>query len=274
MKITLRKRDSVTSSVIFIYNMLNEYNGKQSIKLSHLIDFMQRFGKSESSIRTGLSRMVKSGILYTERINGETIYNLTDDGMQNIITWNKGLQRFFQRYQMRFTDWDRKWQLLSIFDFNKSEYENQTLLDEFMEMGLRESNNIWITPYKIEEEILQQLKSKGYRYMIFKGDILNVGMKESLIKEYFKIDYLKTRYQDFISKIETFKIELSSKSNIDVLPILFEIGWDFYDLVTTDPVPPKAIIGEWEEDEAVKLMQTIRKELFTRVTGVFKEREL
>ena len=149
MKIILRKKDSVTSIVLFIFNVYGEYTGRYTIPLGNLIDYMLKFDKNETSVRMGLSRMVKAGILANKKVNEQIYYELTADGLENITIWNKGVSRFFGRYHKRNQGWNKKWYAVVFPDFDRSVKESQDLLDAFWEIGLRELNkNTWISPYE------------------------------------------------------------------------------------------------------------------------------
>jgi len=124
LKIILRKKDSVTSIVLFIFNIYGEYTNQYSISLSNLIDFMQQFDKNETSTRMGLSRMVKAGVLENKRSDEQVFYHLTEYGLENINIWNEGISRFFSRYKKRNQGWDKSWYSVALLDFNRSDKEN------------------------------------------------------------------------------------------------------------------------------------------------------
>jgi len=274
MKITLRKRDSVTSSVLFLFNLLGEYKNGYSINLSHLMEFMKYFHKSEASIRTGLSRMVKANILINKREHNEIIYQLTEEGVQNIRQWNKSLAKFYKRYELRQADWNHQWCFLTILDFNKSEYNNLFILEELEGCGLREvNNNLWITPYNIDDEILTLLKNHKFNYLKGLGTFETNMNLNDFLRDTFNLETIRRRYIEFINKVK----EINNQRNVpngNLLPILFEVGWDFYDIVTSDAVLPKELMKDWEEDQAVREMKAVRSELYKKISDFFKENNL
>ncbi len=270
MKITLRKKDSVVSIVLFIFNIVGELKNEYTINLQKILEYLQYFGKSEASIRTGLSRMVNSGILTRERKNNETVYGLSEEGLNNINLWNKSISRFFNRYNNRFEDWDKKWKLLEIIDFNKSEFKNQFVLDEFKETGLREINNNWITPYSLDDDVILMLKDRSFKHLIFSVTVEEGMDIDTILKDFFQLDALKIQYSEFISKIKKKNELKKEKKGGELLPILFEIGWDFYDIVTEDPALPVDLLGEWEGDKAVENMKNFRTELLKEISIFLK----
>ena len=275
MKITLRKRDSVTSAVLFIFNILGEYKSGYSIKLSNLMELLQYFDKSEASIRTGLSRMVSANILVNKRENNETIYKLSEIGLENIRLWNKGLGRFFKRYELRSKEWNQQWCFFTLLDFNKSEYENQFILEELKECGLREvNNNIWITPYNIDNDLIILLEQQKFNYLKFSGAFeSNINMN-ILLRDTFQLNKTREKYIEFNDKVRKSSEKMKVADQGKLLPILFELGWDFHDIVTSDPALPKRLLKDWEGDKAVDEMNVVRSELYKKITGFLEEKNV
>ena len=240
------------------------------MNLAKLLKLLTYFGKTESSIRTALSRMVAAGILKVSKNESCSFYQLTEIGIDNINSWNTALERFYTRYRMRNAGWDNNWQLLILSDFNKSEYENQFIIDEFRETGLREINNGWITCYDIDEKVLGLLEEMNIQYMIFSGSFSREKDQIALLKSTIDINRLKQQYADFIEKAIEYEKTIKSKNNSELLPILFDLGWNFYDIATNDPVLPLEIINHWEEDVAATNMRELRQKLFNRVKVLFE----
>ncbi len=124
------------------------------IELGSLLEYIQRFGKSESAARVSLSRMVKSNILINKNKKDQVFYQLTREGLYNINIWNRGVERFFKRYELRNKTWDNKWTTITMINFKKSGEENQFVIENLLELGYKEiDNNVWLSPYYLEDEI-------------------------------------------------------------------------------------------------------------------------
>ncbi len=271
MKITLRKKDSVVSAMLFVFNIYNECKNTYSIRLADMLKMMGNFHKSEASIRTGLSRMAKSGILISRKEAGETVYELTKEGVHNLNLWNTGLSRFYSRYALRQKDWNETWHLLTIAEFNKSDYNNQYIVDELRECGLREINsNVWATPYPIDDDIIILLNDRGFRYLKFQASMSSNMDPGDLLNDAFELDMLKQKYVTLLHKADEAGKRMTVLNGGALLPVLFETGWDFYDTVTSDPALPKALLQEWEGDRAVMQIKTIRPVLYREISGYFK----
>jgi phenylacetic acid degradation operon negative regulatory protein len=62
MKLILRKKDSSTSILLFIFNNYMAQTTKNYMSLSSLLEIMQVFGKNETTTRMSLSRAAKKGL--------------------------------------------------------------------------------------------------------------------------------------------------------------------------------------------------------------------
>lgn len=269
MKIILRKKDSVTSIVLFIFNIYGEYASQYSIQLNNLIDFMQQFGKNETSTRMGLSRMVKAGILINKKIEGEVVYQLTEYGFKNIHNWNHGIAMFFNRYEKRHQVWNKKWSAITLLDFNKSDKERQTVIDDLTEIGLREIiRNTWVCPYQMSDEVDSIAARENVKYLsINDGDIsLNFPANE-FINDVFQVAWIRKRYREFLDLMRDIEMEFDEiKENAGYcLALLFKLGWNFYDIAISDPALPKELLNDWEGDRVVQEFQQLRTRLYEKV---------
>ncbi|KJS83205.1 MAG: hypothetical protein JM58_13155 [Peptococcaceae bacterium BICA1-8] len=272
MKIILRKRDSVVSIVLFIYNIFREHSGSKSLRLNHLIEFMKYFDKSETAVRMGLSRSVKSGILINRKIGSEIYYDLTQLGIDNLKLWNQGVSRFFQRYALRNNgSWNNKWYLLALQNFSKSADESQVLRDELRELGMLEViKDLWVSPYEMTN-FINELVTDKYDYLNFVGEF-DLSDTNKIVNTVFNIDVVRNEYLQFIAFAKGIEQNLTKvQSQGDYLPLLFELGWNFFDIATSDPTLPRDLLADWPGDEAVQLMGELRSFLYGNITKYFDE---
>ena len=274
MQIILRRKDSVTSAVLFIYNIFREHTGKCSIPLDKLLVFMHQFDKSETATRMGLSRMVKAGILENQRINEEVYYQLTDFGLENINLWNTGISRFFERYKKRQQEWEGKWYAVTFLNLSRSDKEHQPLIDGLIEMGLREINrNIWVSPYRLSTEVRELAVQYKIRYVeLYGGAEYNFSSAE-LLNDVFEIGMVRKRYSEFSCLMQRIIRELEGRNGDRerCLPMLFQLGWNFYDAAVSDPALPKGLLQDWEGDRVVGAFTEMRKTLYTEVVRYVDE---
>ncbi len=266
MKIILRKKDSGTSVILFIFNIYGEMTKQYSIPLKSLIKIMQQFDKNETSTRMSLSRMTKAGILTSTKSGNEVIYQLTEHGLSSIEIWNKGIVKFTQRYKKRHQEWNQKWSSIILLDFNKSDPGSQPIIDEFVETGLREiPRNTWICPYPIPEDISDLTSRENIKYLAVQdGNLeMNFSMNE-LFNDIFQMEEIRQKYQEFIGMVNEAKKTAAGLEEGDghYLELLFELGWNFYDIAVSDPALPKDLIGLFEGDQAVREFQNFRAYLY------------
>ncbi len=270
LKIILRKRDSVVSIVLFIFNIFSEYSSCYSIKLDHLIKCMSFFDKNETATRMGLSRMVKSKILVNKKVNNDVYYELTNLGKENIYLWNLGVSRFLKRYSLRHKPWTKKWCMLSLLNFVRS--DSQSITDELTEIGFRElSKDLWVSPYSMNEEVNKLLDGK-HEFLQISGEISLNSRNREVLEYTFGIETLKKQYAEFLllsSKTKNNMSKVVVKG--EHLPLLFELGWNFYDIAINDPALPEDFIDEWVGDRAIAEMRVLRNSLFNNVTVFFSE---
>ena len=282
MNVVLRKSDSATSLLLFIYNnYLTQYN-KDTLKLSSILEIMKAFGKSETATRMALSRTVKAGILINQNVDSEVCYSLAPVGKESISTWNQGIYQFWKRYALRNKPWDKKWYLLNLEFGEKHKEDRAVMLERLQQIGFGVLNtNTWITPYyqpdEIQKFIMEFNVGKGLVEM--HGDMIIHQDGFSFVEEVFDFKKLEKLYKNFIEtfgeKFEETKKISEEKWFIDnghALPLLHAIGWEFFFIATVDAAIPKSLYPEWAGDEAALLMRDFRSiilEATTKYLGKF-----
>lgn len=271
MRLIIRKWDSVISIVLFIYNILDEYNGQKTLKLNHLIQAAKYFEKNETAIRMALSRMVKLGILKIQKANNATNYYVTEEGLQSIGEWREGVKSFFQRNRLRFEKWEGKWHFLALADFARSKEESRVIQEELSELGMRELiKDLWVSPYPFTEKVTSLL-GPNQKYFEIIGNIEGMmgGVK---LEDVFMLEAARKKYTHFITLASEIQKRIPEiKDNGEYLPLLFQLGWNFFEAASLDPVLPQELIKEWEGDTAVRLMGELRGFLFQRAADYFEE---
>lgn len=270
MKIILRKRDSVVSIVLFIFNVYSEFTGHYSIKLDHLIKCMSFFDKNETASRMGLSRMLKSEIVVNKKINNDIYYELTQYGKENLELWNLGVSRFFKRYSFRHQQWNNKWFMLALLNFSRS--ENLSIMDELTELGFRElTKDLLVSPYSMHEEVYDLLGSE-HGFLEISGEIVSNSENYKRLEDIFGLEILEIQYNKFLDLSDKVRNKMALEKDLGrQLPLLFELGWNFYDIAINDPALPRAFLNDWIGDQAVAQMRDLRNPLYNNVTSYFSQ---
>jgi phenylacetic acid degradation operon negative regulatory protein len=281
MKLILKKNDSATSLLLFIFNNYMAKTSKDNIKLSVLLEIMQIFGKNESAVRMSLSRAVKAGLLTNSKIDNEIYYSLTPDGKKSIIYWNEGVTHFFGRYQFRNSPWDGKWDIFNI-EFTEDVKDNKTVfIDKLLQLGFAQINtNTWITPYHQNEDIRKLINEYHLEDKIIEihGEMKIHRDQEKFLDDIYGIERLRSGYCSFINtyseKLPEIKQQLLAPDFVNnglALPLLHSIGFSFFDTASEDPALPRQLLPEWEGDKAVEIMKELR-DLLLQATYSYLEK--
>ncbi len=274
--VILRKSDSATSLLLFVYNNYVTQYSKDTLRLSSLLEIMKAFGKSESAIRMSLSRTVKAGVLTNYNVGSEVYYQLAPNGKEAIMAWNEGMEHFWKRYALRNKPWDRKWHLLNL-EFGEQHRENRAdILERLKQIGFGVLGiNTWITPYYQPYEVQKILAEFGINTSAVEmhGDLIIGQEVGSFLDNIFGPRELEKLYKNFIN-IFTEKYEITKKIAREhwfieegrSLPLLHAIGWEFFYIATQDAALPKVLYPEWAGDKAAQLMIDFRRILLAAAT--------
>lgn len=281
MKLILRKNDSATSLLLFIYNNYMIKTGKDHLKLSSLLEILGVFGKSETAIRMSLSRAVKSGLLLNSRIDNEIVYSLTSQGKASIALWNEGVISFWKRYRLRNSDWNNMWYFINIEFAGDNKERKAEFLDKLQQQGFAQLNtNTWVTPYHQHDDLWGLIEKYDVKNAVTEiyGEMRIHKDMDKFLDDTFAIKKLKISYQKFIDdfgrKLTELKLQAGTGDFIEkglALPSLHELGWNFFGIASDDAVLPKQILPEWEGDKAALIMKEMR-ELLSDASYKYLER--
>lgn len=280
MKLILRKENSSTSVLLFLFNVYLIKTNRDYIKLSNLIEFMKPFGKNETTTRMALSRAIKIGLLINSRQDNEVFYSLTSEGKEYIMQWQEWVRNLQKRYKLRNSEWNNKWYSINI-EFNNNKSNKALFIEKLEENGFVQINtNIWLSPYK-QQEIMEQLAD---RYDLLENLIETYGeMKihkemKKFLEEVYDLQNLRNLYQQFINTSKDKLIEIKElckePSFVDsgaFLPMLQKVGFKFFNIASLDAVLPKQLLPEWEGDKAALLLLEIRQVVFEAMHRYFNK---
>ena len=229
MAVSIRNKDSVTGIVLFIFNLLQEYKDRSAkIRQGDLIRYLEAFGKSESSIRMGLSRMSRSKVIKRIKSDSETYDTLDKEGEEYIDIWRRGLNYFRLKYQKRQNNnWNYDWDCYIFRGFRKTASQNTELVEILGEIGYAEiESNVWISSYNMGSELAHILNDKEISYLNINDQVKGEIDIADFLKEEFKLEVLNNEYEDLISMINE-NAEQIKKNNlltVELLPLLGYTG--------------------------------------------------
>lgn len=283
MKLILRKNDSATSLLLFIYNNYMAKTTKDYIKLSGLIEIMKVFGKNETAIRMSLSRAVKAGVLSNSKQDNEVYYTLTPQGKHAINLWNEGVIHFWKRYKLRNSGWNNKWHFINA-DFLEGRKDIRAeFLDKLEQCGYVQINtSTWISPYLQGEDVWGLIKEYGMDEGVVEiyGEMKIHRDMNRFLEDVYGIGRLKIMYREFIDahegKLDEIRNMCEDRNFINnglALPILHELGWNFFETASEDALLPKELLPEWEGDRAAYIMRESRIMLLEATNRYFEKFE-
>ena len=276
MKVVLRKEDSSTSNLLFIYNVVHSRDQRNSFMLSSLLEIMGKFGKAESATRMALSRACKAGILQTNKSEGDVIYVLTSDALQFIQAWNTNARFCWKRMELRNSPWENNWHLIQGWlsdQAKKGELNSRLLQVGYVQIG----SQTWISPYHLKEEAqaIQKELDVASKILSVYGE-LEIGMESDIfLEETFELRQLENQYSGFICKYQPVLDQLRGTDAIiseeKALQMLHKLGFSYFQIANADPMLPKKLLPQWAGDEAASLMKELRNILENAVWDYLKD---
>lgn len=274
MKLTIRKKDSVTSILLFIFNIFLLPKGRDSIRLNSVLKILEAFEKNETAIRMGLSRAVKNELVLKSKDKGEVSYQLTELGRSMIDTWWATMSDYKAKLPLQRQPWDTVWHL-AIFSFPNSKQSERDELTGFMQrLGYGILNKgVWISPYDYSKEITQKVGSLEINEYIhlLSAQIEKEQKNSSIESSVWEISSLRQRYAALIVKIDATQCKAEELTAAQTLGILHELGLEFMELISEDPQLPLEILGNWPARDCVKKFITLREKLIPRGEAFIKE---
>lgn len=264
MKVILRKEDSSTSSLLFIYNLVFSRIQKESFHLSSLLQIMSKFNKAETATRMALSRACKSGILETSKPDKEVVYTLTPVALQFIQAWNVDAQSCWKRFALRNMPWEGKWHFVHILlnDLTKK----GDLSEKLQQVGyVQISIQSWLSTYHQEETVKSILGDIGveadtasvYGELETNMDIVN------FLEKTYGLSQLAEKYIEFTNSYRPLLAQLNEDPSIikegKALQELHRLGYAYFAIAAGDPMLPRMLLPEWPGDQAAALMRDLRK---------------
>ncbi len=174
---------------------IQHYGGE--IWVGSLIQLMNRFGISESSVRGAILRMVQKNLLEVRKLGNKSYYSVTAQGKRRV---DDGVKRVFSASN---TSWDGKWRVFSYsFPEEKRELRNE-IRKELTWTGFGMiSNSIWISPNPLEDQVMAMI----HNYQIEENTVLfNTSdvlshTSEGIIEKAWDLDQVAENYHRFIEE--------------------------------------------------------------------------
>jgi phenylacetic acid degradation operon negative regulatory protein len=184
------------SLMFTLYGEYIQYYGEE-IWVGSLIQLMNGFGISESSVRGAILRMVQKNLLKVRKKGNKSYYSITEHGRRRV---EDGVTRVYSAPR---SVWDGKWRILSYsFPEEKRELRNE-IRKELTWTGFGMiSNSTWISPNPLEEQVMEMIKSyqiEDNTILFSSCDVVSHTSK-SIIEKAWDLHKISDNYNNFIEK--------------------------------------------------------------------------
>ncbi len=272
------KKDSVTSILLFIFNVFLVERGINSVPLKKIFRLLEPFQKSETSIRMGLSRGVQNRLFVNEKQGQEVYYRLTDESVQSFNYWQKTLARFQKRINMQFANWDGAWSivLLDLPSRNKPDGYIEQFTQSLEQLGYGSLNKgHWISPYDFSADVIG-LAHKYFlsdEIFIFHGSMQNKN-PENVASEVWPVQELANKFKDYANKLNLSAGKLNTDPVVSgqVLTFLYNYGLELFAIIQDDPQLPLELLPvDWPGPKAARAFWEIREQVLPEANRFIDE---
>lgn len=267
MYLTIKKKDSVTSILLFIFNAFLVNQGITAIPLRKIFKIMEPFQRSETSIRMALSREMQNGVLVSKKHDREVYYHLTDEALRGFAHWGKTLNNFVEKIKWQTNNWDGFWHLLI---FYSSVEESRIEFIEYLSesgYGCLSNRSTWIIPYSIVPATLAKAEQLGLNKDMFIFNSQHVGSQtvEDIVEQAWPgIKELKAKYEDFHYRVIKSLSDLDKMlpTGAETLPLLHRLGQDLFEIIQDDPQLPLELLPDgWKGIDSARDFMNLRGRL-------------
>lgn len=252
------------SIILMIYgDYLRHYGNK--IWIGSLIQLLKVFGHNEQAVRVAVSRMMKQGLLQSERKGNKSYYQLTDSGVSQ---FDEAARRIYKLHPL---EWDRKWRVIM---YNIPEEKRQVrdeLRKELQWSGFGNlSNGCWISPNNFKNEVnllISKYQIEEYVHLFLSENIV-LHSDFSLVEKCWPLQEIAERYEKFIdlySKkyiVHQSIIQSDEVSDEECFIERANLVHEYRKLLYIDPFLPKELLPKrWNGNHATLLFNVYYKML-------------
>lgn len=184
--------------IVTVYGLYARSDGGW-LSVAALIRLLADLGVDESAVRSAISRLKRRGILESRRQAGSAGYQLSAEALAIL---REGDARIFRRRRATLAD---GW-LLAVFSVPEPErHRRHVLRSELTRLGFgMVAPGVWIVPAHLDDTTAQTLRRLGLDAYadLFHAEHLAFGDPADKIRQWWDLDELARRYQEFIDAQE------------------------------------------------------------------------
>lgn len=249
-------------------------NGNK-IWVGSLIRLLKEFGHNEQAVRVSVSRMMKNGLLQSEKKGNKSYYSLTPRG---VIRVDEAARRI---YRLTSHEWDKKWRVIM---YNIPEEKRQIrddLRKELMWIGFGSlSNGCWVSPNNFKKEInllISKYNIEEYVHL-FLSEYVGPQSNLALVEKCWPLHEIEEKYEQFI---DTYSKEFIIRQSIiqsgrvtdnECFVERTNLVHEYRKFLFVDPGLPKELLPErWNGDHAALLFNQYYQMLAGPANRFFEE---
>lgn len=191
-----------------IYGEYIQYYGGE-IWVGSLIQLMEQFGVSESSVRGAILRMVQKNLLNVRKIGNKSYYSVTPQGGRRV---EDGVKRVYMTPKH---SWDGFWRILTYsFPEEKRDLRNEIRKElSWTGFGMI-SNSTWVSPNPLEDQVIEMIQSYKIEEhaILFSSASVVSHSTQSIIDRGWNLQNVSEEYDVFINHFSAKFEELQEKA--------------------------------------------------------------
>ena len=184
--------------IVTVYGLYARSDGGW-LSVAALIRLLADLGVDEPAVRSAISRLKRRGILESRRQAGSAGYQLSAEALAIL---REGDARIFRRRRATLAD---GW-LLAVFSVPEPErHRRHVLRSELTRLGFgMVAPGVWIVPAHLDDTTAQTLRRLGLDAYadLFHAEHLAFGDPADKVRQWWDLDELARRYQEFIDAQE------------------------------------------------------------------------
>ena len=222
------------------------------IASASILDVMQRVGISPHATRSALARMVKKGLLVSER-RGRPVYVGLTPRSEEVL--NDGAVRIWRSGAVN-RHWDGRWTLLSFSLPESWQRQRHDLRSRLLWAGFGPlQGGVWIAPATVDAaHLLQGLEAARHvrAFVATPGSGADVA---GMVADAWDLPRLAERYETFIERWDG---GVADRSHVDPLGRQLALQAEWLRTIRTDPrLPVELLPAPWPAERAQELFHRL-----------------
>jgi phenylacetic acid degradation operon negative regulatory protein len=228
-----------------------------------VLDVMERVGVSPHATRSALGRMVKKGLLVSERQGRPVYFGLTPRSAEVL---NDGAVRIWRSGAVN-RHWDGRWTLLSFSLPESWQRQRHELRSRLLWAGFGSlQGGLWVAPATVDvEHLLEGLEAAEHvrAFLAFPANGTDVS---AMVADAWDLGALAGRYETFIERWDG---GVADRAHTDPLGRQLALEAEWLRAIRTDPrLPVELLPAPWPAERAQELFHRLHAEVEVQARAI------